>query len=479
VYRPSVRSRSRRIAAVAGRSAALTVALALAAGAGCRTAPPQARGASVLLVTIDTLRADHLGAWGYERATSPGLDRLAREGIRFANAAGPSSWTLPSHASMLTGLEPAEHGVQHPQAALPPSAPTLATRLQAAGYETFAAVSHVYLGHRWGFDRGFDTFDESAAEESPHTPVAEKVVDSALAWLKDRGPEEDPFFAWLHIFDPHWDYSPPEPFASRFDPDYDGPFDGSYETLRPFIRALAPAGSTPPPLAPRDLEHLEALYEGEIAYVDHHLARLFEHLRASGLLADMLVVVASDHGEEFMEHGSLEGHQWTLYEEVVHVPFILRLPGRAWAGTVVERHVSTVGLADTVLELLGLPGGNRSLVDVVQGKGDPEAATLLSLTANPVDPRTGRRTPARIQGLRGPGWKFLRHSDGRREFYDAIAEKGEQENRADADATAVARLEARLERRLSLLERLPDAGTRRMSVDEALRERLRKLGYAE
>ncbi len=158
---------------------------------------------NVVLITIDTLRADHVGFYHYGRNTTPNIDLLANRAVSFGHAVSTSSWTLPAHASILTGLYPAEHGVVTDTTALPPSADTLATILATHGYDTFAAVSHVYLSHRWGFDRGFATFDDSAAAGSPKRPVAEQVVDRALAWLSARKSDKT-FFMWLPSLAAHW-----------------------------------------------------------------------------------------------------------------------------------------------------------------------------------------------------------------------------------------------------------------------------------
>lgn len=452
----------------------------MAASSGCVSEELRFPQANVVLITIDTLRADHLGAWGHPADTSPNLDRLASRGVRFAKAISPSSWTLPAHASILTGLHPIEHGVQSPTMALPPSAPTLATILDAKGYDTFGAVSHTYLGSRWGFDRGFDRFDETAANASVHSPVAESVVSSALQWFEGRADKSTPFFAWLHIFDPHWDYSPSPPFDQRFDPNYSGSMSGAYSSLRPFIRALRPPGSADPPLSARDLQHLEALYDGEIAYADHQLGRLFHRLESLKALDNTIVVVASDHGEEFMEHGSLEGHQWTLFEEVVHVPFLLRLPSDKAAGKTVTQPVSTVHITPTVLELLGIEGDQNGLTSLIteESPAQEPAPILLDLVSNPPDPR-GKRSTLHTQALRTETWKLVRDSRGSVALYSKPEIGNETENLAAKEPELLRRLTAELDRQTAALKRLPDAGTQRMSISEATKRRLESLGYAE
>jgi arylsulfatase A-like enzyme len=434
----------------------VTATLAILAAAGC--AAERDSGClrpNVLLISIDTLRPDHLGCYGYDRETAPNLESLAARSVRFANAFSTSSWTLPAHASMLTGLYPAEHGVQTDISALPPSAPTLQEALGEHGYETFAATSHVYLGARWGFDRGWDHFDGSAGQNSAHRPVAEAIINSGLRWLDERTDPERPFFIWLHIFDPHWDYSPPAPFDTSFDPEYDGEMTGDYESLRPFIKALATAPQ--PELSRRDLEHLLALYDGEIHYADRELERFLEALRERGIFDSTLIAVTSDHGEEFMEHGSLEGHQWTLHDEVVRVPLLLKYPCDRDAGLVIDDPVSIVGLPGAILKALGLDSEWRGLAT--------PHPILLDLTV---------RREERQLGLQEDGFKLLRYADGREALY---ADRAEIEDLADLHPDSVARMSSRLDELLDGMARLPDAGAERLPLDALTLEQLRSLGY--
>lgn len=460
-------SRKRRPRSLSLMAGALIAAALTACSRQAADERPAFPGRNVVLVTIDTLRADHVGFYHYGRDTTPNIDRLARKAVSFGNAVSTSSWTLPAHASILTGLYPAEHGVVTDTSALPPSAPTLATILSAHGYDTFAAVSHVYLSHRWGFDRGFATFDDSAAAGSPQRPVAARVVDRALSWLAERKSDK-PFFMWLHIFDPHWDYAPPAPFDRKFDPDYRGTMRGDYASLKPYIKAVA-GYETPPPLAKRDLEHLIALYDGEIAYADNELGRLFDRLGQPDLAGNTVISVLSDHGEEFMEHGSLEGHQWTLFDEVVLVPWILYLPEQRFQGIHLEPEVSTVTVAGTLLDYLGIDNDRPSVYDALlhpKRHGiEPEA--LLDLTI---------RHKKRVLGLRLVNFKLLRYDDGTLELF-RIPHRSERTNEVDHYPGIAKRMSQRIDELLAGMNRLPDAGTQRQPLDAATRERLRATGY--
>jgi arylsulfatase A-like enzyme len=456
------------------RKRLFALVLAVSAVAGCE---PRETGMvsrpNILLLTIDTLRADHLGAYGYDRSTSPNLDAFAKESVLFENAFSVSSWTLPAHASLLTGLFPAEHGVVTDISALPVSSETLAEIMSGNGYETFAAVSHVYLTERYGFEQGFDRFDDRLSAASAHKPVAAGIVDRTIDWLAGRESER-PFFAWLHIFDPHWDYAPPSPYDKMFDPHYDGSMKGDFHSLSSYFKA-AKGYDTPPHFPERDFEHVVALYDGEIAYVDAEVGRLFEHLKSRGVWDETMIAVVSDHGEEFMEHGSLEGHQWTLYDEVVRVPLMLRIPGGRFSGEVVRTPVSTVGLAGTVLDYAGIPQSRprRSLAAVIESSGGdrpPVPPLLADLTI---------RREKRLTAIRDGDFKLLRGAEGEVELYRVSVDPGETSDLSAERPVDVERLSKRLDEVLESLAPLPDAGREREVLDPAAIHRLRATGYMD
>jgi arylsulfatase A-like enzyme len=338
------------------------VCLLLTACSRERGGPP-----NVVLVSIDSLRADHLGCYGYGRATSPTLDRLADEGVLFENATSSTSWTLPAHASMFTGLPNSAHGLDAPARVLSPERATLAEALQARGYRTAGFWSGPFLHPRFGLGQGFDHYvncagfafdsDPRRANDLAHEDVTSpRLVEEVTRFLDDVG--DQPFFLFVHMWDVHYDYIPPPPYDTLFDPDYDGPVDG---------RGVANALED---LAPRDLEHLIALYDGEIAWTDRHLGLMLERLDELGLAGDTVVLVTADHGEEFFEHG-LFGHRKTLFEESIAVPLVVRAPGIGRRGLRVAEPVGIVDLAPTILELAGVPPLadvlGRSLVPLLNG----------------------------------------------------------------------------------------------------------------
>jgi arylsulfatase A-like enzyme len=435
----------------------------------------------VVLVSIDTLRADHLSSWGYARPTSPQIDRLAAQGVRFARAEAPASWTLPSHVSLFTSQLPSTHGVRDDRVSLPPQATTLAELLSAAGYTTAGFVSWIYVGAAYGLGQGFDVYRE-LVERARLEPAsgggaapAGQVVDAALAWLA-AGPKR-PFFLFVHLFDPHLDYAPPPPYDTLFGGD-PAAADGSYAFLSRFIPYL---GRPVPPLSEAARERIVALYDGEIRYADEQIGRLLRALEERG--DDCLVILLSDHGEELGEHGSLEGHGWTLFGEVLRVPLVVRLPGGEAAGRVVDAPVTLLDVAPTVLDVLGLPAPasfqGRSLLGLARGGPAPGGRLLVAQTD---------RSGARLRSVRGERWKRIEVRDAGaatlglpvREgalLFDLESDPGEQRDRS-AEEPAVARY---LSAALAAAESgAPEAHAPvpvELSPEE--RARLRALGYAQ
>jgi choline-sulfatase len=321
---------------------------------GC-TGRDEARNPNLILVTLDTVRADHLGCYGDRQAVTPWLDRLAAEGIRFAHASSPVPLTLPSHTSLLSGLLPPHHGLRNNGlGALPAGSGTLASLLAGQGYRTGAFVGAFVLDRRFGLSQGFEVYDDEIPRD-PHAGVsleAERpghdVVDRALAWLGKE--DARPFFVWVHLYDAHAPYMPPPAWAAR---------------------------------------HPGRPYDGEVSEVDEQVGRILEDLERRGLTGRTVVAVAADHGESLGEHGELT-HGLLLYEPTLHVPLLVRAPGRL-KPRVVETPVSLVDLAPTLAGLLGkslaAPGGRpldgRDLSKDLLGGGEPPAGEVYAESQYP------------------------------------------------------------------------------------------------
>ncbi len=413
-------------------------AVCLAAGCGGER---EARNPNLVLVTLDTVRADHLGCYGDGAAVTPALDRLAAEGIRFAQASSPVPLTLPSHTTLLTGLLPPHHGLRNNGAgALHGETATLATLLAGQGYRTGAFVGAFVLDHRFGLNRGFEVYDDEVPRDPRAGAALEQerpgrdVVDRALAWLEREDPR--PFFLWVHLYDAHAPYQPPPTWAAR---------------------------------------HPGRPYDAEISEVDEQVGRIVAALDDRGLAKRTVVAVAADHGEGLGEHGELT-HGLLLYEPTLRVPLLVRAPGRL-APRVVETPVSLVDVAPTLAGLLGqaLPAPAKGSLD---GR-DLAAALLKGGEPAPADLYAETRYPAifgwsPLAALRRRDLKYI--SAPQPELYDLRRDPKEAANLAAAGRPADA---ARgFAARLAEIEAGAVAGPRPPAADAETRARLASLGYA-
>ena len=448
--------------------------------------PPRAVAApaspNILLVSIDSLRRDHVHAYGYQRETTPTIDRLAREGTRFATVASPTSWTLPAHLSLLTSLPPEVHGVVGDGMRLREDALFLGEVLWEAGYSTAGIVSAPYLDSVYGFSQGFDHYDDytiarRSHEASHQGSTSPALYDLTMRWLDDwdEHGRRRPFFLFLHMWDVHYDYSPPPPYDTLFDPTYTGTVTGDdFET-----GTQVHAG-----MNRRDLAHVVALYDGEIGYTDLYVGRIIDRLAALGLLDQTLIVVTADHGDEFFEHGQ-KGHGKALYDESILVPLVMRYPARVPSGAVVPEQVRLIDVAPTILDLAGVPrpprfgqaahGGALAAQDLTpwivrQGLGTlPELVAFEDLEVGLAPtPLAAVRTQSSklITGLRPPVAE---------ELYDLTADPGEKRNLSGTSSAGVA-----LRDQLDTWRSTAGQGTalaEHVELDEAHKERLRALGY--
>jgi len=399
----------------------------------------ESTGWNVVLVTIDTLRADRLGCYGDSRIETPHLDALAREGIRFANASTTVPFTLPAHSSIMTGTYPPYHGVRENVGyRLDESVPTMAELLSGAGWTSAGFVSTFVLDARWGIARGFghyfDDFDlkEMGGDLGSVQRDGQETVAAALAWLEARPP--GPFFLWLHLYDPHDPYEPPEPFRSR----YPG---------RP--------------------------YDAEVAYADALFGQLCQALEGKGLLDRSLVVVAGDHGEGLRSHD--EGfHGFFVYDSTARVPLILRLPEKRLGGQVVEEAVSHVDLLPTVLEALGRPVPStvqgRSLLPLLLGREESEERAVYSESLYPLL----HYGWSPLRALRTRRYKYV--DAPRPELYDLLADPGEEHNLFAGERRLARHLRERLRELRSAIE-AEGRGGERADLDEETLAQLRALGY--
>ena len=417
----------------------------------------------IVLISVDCLRPDHMRLYGYWRDTTPNLDAFAQDSIVFETASAASSWTLPSHMSMLTGLTPSFHAVSR-ERKLATSIPYLPQILSKAGYEIDGIVSGAYLSPSFGFERGFHNYRVL-------TDRAQQVVDAALGLLQRT--EGRDFFLFVHLFDPHWRYLPPEDFVERF-----GPRPPQLEAL------LNKVIERQPPSGPEDIEHLKTLYDGEIAYVDRELGRLLDWLRVQGLYQDSLIIVTSDHGEAFYEHGYWQ-HSETLYEEMTRVPLIVKLPGNS-GHRGVETPVSHVDIFATILQAAGLPpppSQGRSLTGRTGASDDSKTISEVIWWAD--------EDTRKIVSLRSQHLKYIAsfeataqddltiHKMLREELYDLSADAEERNNLETSRYMTAFRgeLDALLDQARKFRADQEKGGP--VVIDDEVRERLRALGYMQ
>jgi arylsulfatase A-like enzyme/Tfp pilus assembly protein PilF len=391
---------------------------------------------NVLLLSIDTCRADHLGCYGHPGSTTPNIDRIAEEGVVFSNAYSPVPMTLPAHSSMLTGTDPPRHGVRDNfDHKLGEANLTLAEILGRNGFTTGAIVSAFVLDSQFGLGQGFETYEDRLERPHEKPTVSERRGEEtsrlALEWLERH--KDERFFLFLHYYDPHTDYAPPEPFASRFP---------------------------------------ESPYAGEIAYTDHCIGRVIEGLKDLGLYDSTLIIITSDHGEMLGEHGELD-HGYFIYQSAIRVPLIFRLPGLQES----RRIDDPAGIVDNVPTLCSILGIDAP--EGVQGRdlsgsfgdGEPLGEERPLYCESLLATKYGASP---LHGVVTDRWKYIRTT--RAELYDLTEDSEEANNLAEQRHDHARMLRDRLEQMLAGSAR--EAGSEGGAVlDEAGRRRLESLGY--
>lgn len=466
------------------RAPAFACTLLLSLAVGC--APGEQPPPNVLLITLDTLRADHLVPYGSRVTGTPNAARLAAEGTLFENAAAPLPLTRPSHATLFTSLHPRRHGVADNHLALPDEEQTLAEVLRDSGYRTGAFIGSPIVGPHSGLLQGFDHVEGPPKRQ----PGASPLVEAAVGWLRSLGRDEA-FFAWIHIYDPHMPYAPHPFYAPPPAPGDAGMEHVSWGGLRDLARRNGGA------LGAEVLARARHLYAAEVTATDAALALLLMELDERRLAERTVTVLTADHGECF-EKGFFFRHGPCLYEGSVRVPLIVRYPGRVPAGERRIPQVRHVDVAPTVLTLAGLevPGAFRG-ESLFRRDGAPVhlPAERTALVQHPVSaerqaaarrwiwhgietvagvPMRRSAVGAQLYALRSARWKYLAGTDGPEELYDLEADPGETRNLAGERRETVRRLRSVLRERL---EELPLEVLEPQELSPAVREELEALGY--
>lgn len=456
---------------------------------------------NILLITVDTLRADHLGCYGYDRARTPNIDRMAREGVLFSETIAPAPLTGPSHASILTGLYPLQHGALHNASHLNDDVSTLPEVLARQGYHTAAFVSGwtlkdeaVGLADRFHvYDDQFGTlirmpeialklklFDLAAAladEAGIHIQRIERrasgTTDAALQALRRN--RHKPFFLWVHYFDPHIPYAPPPPYDKIHDPNYRGDANGKWY----YEVSIAQKEKTVQ--SRRDLEHMIALYDGEISYVDAEIGRLRSALAELGLDNNTLIILTADHGESLGEHNLYFEHSNYLYDSLLRVPLILIFPDGSRSGQRISGQTRLIDIAPTIVDILEIATDIRfegkSLMPLISGR---ETNGRPAFAAVPPGAWSSGRS---IYAVRDKGYKLIWTSSEwnylglrippREELYDLRADPQERNNLLADGRPVLAEL------RQALAAWRGQESSRQTPLSKEVREKLRSLGYLQ
>jgi arylsulfatase A-like enzyme len=439
------------------------------------TPPP-----NLVLITLDTLRADRLGSYGYADARTPVLDAIAARGVRFEDAVSQATTTPPSHASILTGLNPARHGLRklHGQR-LSDSNETLAEILQAHGYTTAAFVSDLPLGSRTGLDQGFDVYDELTQPIEPGAGEAGDTNSRVFAWLAEE--PEQPLFLWVHYFDPHHPYFPP---AEQREAVGLGDADWAPRVLP--RNTHNPSQHAPQPAV---VEAMRKLYDAEIAYTDEMVGKLLERLEAAGILDNAVIAYVADHGEHLGEDGYYFGH-WDVLDETARVPMVIAHSDGRHAGRVVDSLVGSIDLVPTLLSWMGievdLDFDGRDLTPLARGdEAGPEWRDRAIYTEQ------FEYFP--VRAVRGPEWMLRQAAAPRGKVRDAPAKLRPRSQPVPADPAGptgpTGRAEPAPDRRAlqEALGRALDAAARprdrhateRVELSDEVRAQLRALGYTD
>ncbi len=444
------------------------------AALACGPAPPPApksaaelrgayAGTNVLVTLIDAAAAGHLASYGYERETTPFLDELAAESVRFADVTASAPYTLASVASLFTGEHSDVHRVLEAGDALPPGLPLLAERFARAGYATHAVSTNAHVHGRFGFDRGFETFVHvwpQLAAGAPHA-VPPEALEALRAFL--AASRAAPFFAYWHVMPPHAPYAPPPPHAEAFAAHVRDLSVGSIPHLTPLARgAYVPSAD--------ERRAIVDLYDSSLHYVDSVLRDVRGWLESEDLLDETIWIVTSDHGEAFGEHGVYQ-HAGTVYEEMVRVPLLIRLPGAHLGGTTIAAPAALVDLVPTLVELcdLGAPAtlSGVSLVPALAGEQLTRRMPIVTRTAGP-----GPLTAIRLGDL-----KLIHGAQtGGLALYDLAADPHERRNLRASRQTDARELYEWLDLWWKRVRTRRDPANR-VEVPREIEERLHELGY--
>jgi len=430
---------------------------------GC-SETPRTKRPNIVIITLDTTRADHLGCYGYHRRTSPNLDKLARESVLYTHAIAPSSWTLPSHASLFTGKFTSSHGAQYDQngplrisdaitgpkefqevraSGLALDELTLADILKEEGFATGAVVAGPWMKKVFGLNKGFEYYDDSEID-NVNGRYANQVSVSALRWIESL--KGTAFFLFLNYFDPHTPYCPPDEFAKVFLPKN---FDLKGRKY--------------------SVEELKTFYDAEILYMDYHIGLLLQKLKAWNLYDNTLIIVTADHGELLGEHG-LFGHGYYLFQEEIHVPLFIKYPGTEFSPDRTDVRIQLNDIMPIILDWLGLPIPSGIQAGVPPKIGHPILAETY--------PQHSSSRNGHWRAIFEGDFKFIWNSKGNHLLFNLKNDPLENKNLKADNLELAKRMMSELHRYLSKLPG-PGPASEAQDVDKHTKDALKSLGYVE
>lgn len=418
---------------------------------------------NIILISVDTLRADHLSCYGYHRPT-PNIDAFAKDGVLFEMAISQAPWTTASHMSVFTSLYPSVHRVTHN--ALSEVQSTLPQLFQASGYQTAAFVEATALDKRYGFNRGFDVYQGKSDD-----PSAASNNSRIMDWLSHRN-QSRPFFLFAHFYDVHRKYEPPAPYNTIYHPQQQ---DVEYLITGPYGRRRS--------ITFQQIYDIVALYDGEIRYVDDQLRRLMDYLKSNRLYENSVIVLMADHGEGFLDH-SLMDHGNSMYQELLHVPLIIKLPGNRYSNMRMKQTVRLIDVLPTLLDYAGLKSSA-----LMQGQ-----SILRMLYGSKMETPAVYSTGAvGSESILSGNWKLIHNSDLPKrlelvplalpveyELYNLKDDPLEFDNLASVDASELQEMHSLLQSQTQLNDRLAQRiNTEHKPLDQQMEEELRSLGYLQ
>ncbi len=461
---------------------------------------------NIILISIDTLRADHLSCYGYKRKTTPNIDRIAEEGVLFKNAYSTSVWTPPAHASMLTGLYPSQHGVVD-ENKLDNQIPTLAEILQSNGYRTAGFVNNPAVGQLIGLDRGYDSFHEIwrglASRQIFHRAIhkvrealgytdhwASKTNQITVNWLTNRRDIEKPFYIFIHYIEPHNPLMAPKPFRWKY---LKKPLIGQVDMRK--IRKVAKNPliclTDDMELNELEIEALTCLYDEEIAYLDCRIGQLLKWLNSQKLLEDTLLIITADHGEHLGEKG-LYSHVASLYEPIVHIPLIMRYPELIEASSLNDALVQLIDIVPTILQVAGLEiesfrfsgvpllplQQKQEYHDYIIAEWEGRIPNFVKARLAKLDKshNTNKYT-TKLTMLREGPYKFIQNSNGKEELYNLSVDREESNNLVVKEKANSDMLRRILKDWLLQNKNNQEIAREQYLLDKITKERLQALGY--